>query len=162
MNTCRFGTTAVSECLYSVSFERTMHKFGMTAVTNGTSVQCPPDYLEWQKKSSLCAIINITGSLQYMYVGRVVCGSHDAHVCIICPAHDITHMRKMYKALSCKRWEAGWGPGNVCLPEQLSVPNHTKVFISLAYSVHMCTFTWGFYMCVCSGIQYYACGTNST
>ena len=46
MNTCRFGTTAVSECLYSVSFERTMHKFGMTAVTNGTSVQRPPDYLE--------------------------------------------------------------------------------------------------------------------
>ena len=31
--------------LYSVSFEMTMDKFGMTAVTNSASARCPPDCL---------------------------------------------------------------------------------------------------------------------
>ena len=54
--------------------------------------------------------------LQCMRVGEVFCGLHVAHVRIICPVRDVTHVRKCTRpspALPyCKRREAGRGPGN--------------------------------------------------
>ena len=54
--------------------------------------------------------------LQCMHAGEVLCGLHDAHVRIICPVCDVTHVRKCTRpspALPyCKQREAGRGTGN--------------------------------------------------
>ena len=83
--------------LYCVPFASTMNKFGMTAAIDGDSAQSAPDCLvKREKKLSSCGAIFRLGTvaLRYMQLGEVVFDLHDAHVCIICPVRDITHMRK--------------------------------------------------------------------
>lgn len=52
-------------------------------------------------------------ALQCMCVGKVVCRFFDAHIHTICPVCDITHIKKMYQALSylmyCKLQSDGLG-----------------------------------------------------
>ena len=61
--------------------------------------------------------------LQCVRAGKVFCGLHVAHVHIICPVRDVTHVRKCTRpspALPyCKRREAGRGPGNEATLSQL-------------------------------------------
>ena len=51
--------------------------------------------------------------LQCVRAGEVFCGLHVAHVRIICPVRDVTHVRKYTRPfpalLYCKRREAGRG-----------------------------------------------------
>ena len=69
-------------------------------------------------KAPLCTAIFRLGIvvLQCVRAGEVFCGLYVAHVRIICPVRDITHVRKCTRpspALPyCKRREAGQGPGN--------------------------------------------------
>ena len=69
-------------------------------------------------KMPSCAAIFQLGILvlQCVRAGKVFCDLHVAHVRIICPVCDITHVRKCTRPSSalpyCKRQEAGWGPGN--------------------------------------------------
>ena len=50
------------------------------------------------------------------FPGEVFCGLHVAHVHIICPVRDVTHVRKCTRPSPafpyCKRRKAGRGPGN--------------------------------------------------
>ena len=84
----------------------------------GTTL-CPPDCLvKSDIKAPSCAAIFRLGIvvLQCVRAGKVFCGLHVAHVRIICPVRDVTHVRKCTRpspALPyCKRREAGRGPGN--------------------------------------------------
>ena len=84
----------------------------------GTTL-CPPDCLvKSDIKAPSCAAIFRLGIvvLQCVCAGKVFCGLHVAHVRIICPVRDVTHVRKCTRpspALPyCKRREAGRGAGN--------------------------------------------------
>ena len=84
----------------------------------GTTL-CPPNCLvKSDIKAPSCAAIFRLGIvvLQCVRAGKVFCGLHVAHVRIICPVRDVTHVRKCTRpspALPyCKRREAGRGPGN--------------------------------------------------
>ena len=79
---------------------------------------CPPDSLvKSDIKASFCTAIFRLGRvvLQYVRVGEVFCGSHDTHVCIICP--DITYMRNVpgpshFTVLQATRsWARAWERG---------------------------------------------------
>ena len=54
--------------------------------------------------------------LQCVRTGEGFCGLHVAHVRIICPVRDVTHVRKCTRPSPtfpyCKRQKAGQGPGN--------------------------------------------------
>ena len=69
-------------------------------------------------KAPSCAAIFLLGKvvLQCVRAGQVFCGLHVAHVRIICPVRDVTHVRKCTRPSSAlpyyKRREAGQGPGN--------------------------------------------------
>ena len=80
---------------------------------------CPPDCLvKSDIKAPSCAAIFRLGIvvLQYVRTGEVFCGLHVAHVHIICPVRDVTHVRKCTRPSPafpyCKRRKAGRGPGN--------------------------------------------------
>ena len=80
---------------------------------------CPPDCLmKSDIKAPSCAAIFRFGivALQCVRAGEDFCGLYVAHVRIICPVRDVTHVRKCTRpspALPyCKRQEAGRGPGN--------------------------------------------------
>ena len=80
---------------------------------------CPPDCLvKSDIKAPSCAAIFRLGIivLQCVRAGEVFCGLHVAHIRIICPVRDVTHVRKCTRPSPAlpyyKRWEAGWGPGN--------------------------------------------------
>ena len=87
---------------------------------------CPPDCLvKSDIKAPSCAAIFRLGIvvLQCVRTGEVFCGLHVAHVHIICPVRDVTHVRKCTRPSPafpyCKRRKAGRGPGNEAI-------NHTK------------------------------------
>ena len=80
---------------------------------------CPPDCLVKNDiKAPSCAAIFRLGIvvLQCVRTGEVFCGLHVAHVHIICPVRDVTHVRKCTRPSPafpyCKRRKAGRGPGN--------------------------------------------------
>ena len=80
---------------------------------------CPPDCLvKSDIKAPSCAAIFRLGIvvLQCVRTGKAFCGLHVAHVCIICPVRDVTHVRKCTRPSPafpyCKRRKAGRGPGN--------------------------------------------------
>ena len=80
---------------------------------------CPPDCLvKSDIKVPSCTAIFRLGIvvLQCVRACKVFRGLHVAHVRIICPVRDVTHVRKCTRpspALPyCKRREAGRGPGN--------------------------------------------------
>ena len=80
---------------------------------------CPPDYfMKSDIKAPSCAAIFRLGIvvLQCVRTGEVSCGLHVAHVHIICPVRDVTHVRKCTRPSPafpyCKRRKAGRGPGN--------------------------------------------------
>ena len=80
---------------------------------------CPPDCLvKSDIKAPSCAAIFRLGIvvLQCVRMGEVFCGLHVAHVHIICPVRDVTHVRKCTRPSPafpyCKRRKAGRGPGN--------------------------------------------------
>ena len=89
--------------------------FGVRAWTE-MEIQCVKGM--YRLKLVSCAAIFRLGIvvLQCVRAGEVFCGLHVAHVRIICPVCDITHVRKCTRpspALPyCKRREAGRGPGN--------------------------------------------------
>ena len=62
--------------------------------------------------------------LQCVRMGEVFCGLHVAHVHIICPVRDVTHVRKCTRPSPafpyCKRRKAGRGPGNEANDSQLA------------------------------------------
>ena len=63
--------------------------------------------------------------LQCVRVGKVFGGLHVAHIRIICPVRDVTHVRKCTRSSPalpyCKRREAGRGPGNKAMEDILLV-----------------------------------------
>ena len=69
-------------------------------------------------KAPSCAAIFRLGIvvLQCVRAGEVFCDLHVAHVHIICPVRDVTHVRKCTRPSPAlpyyKRQEAGRGPGN--------------------------------------------------
>ena len=65
----RFGMTAATKCQHTMSSQLSQIIF----------VHC--HLSTWNN----CAPVN---------VGEVVCDLYDAYVRIICPVHDVTHMRK--------------------------------------------------------------------
>ena len=80
---------------------------------------CPPDCLVKSdiKAPSCTAIFRLRiVVLQCVRTGEVFCGLHVAHVRIICPVRDVTHVRKCTTPSPafpyCKRRKAGRGPGN--------------------------------------------------
>ena len=82
-------------------------------------LSCPPDCLVKSdiKAPSYAAIFRLgIVVLQCVRAGQVFCGLHVAHVRIICPVRDVTHVRKCTRPSPaipyCKRREAGRGPGN--------------------------------------------------
>ena len=92
----------------------------------GTTL-CPPDCLvKSDIKAPSCAAIFrlVIVVLQCVRAGQVFCGLHVAHVRIICPVRDVTHVRKCTRpspALPyCKRREAGRGPGNEAISRSRS------------------------------------------
>ena len=58
--------------------------------------------------------------LQCVHAGKFFCGLHVAHVHIICPVCDVTHVGKCTRPSPafpyCKRRKAGRGPGNEAIP----------------------------------------------
>ena len=92
---------------------------------------CSPDCLvKSDIKAPWCAAIFRLGIvvLQCVCAGEVFCGLHDAHVRIICPVRDVTHVRKCTRPSSalpyCKQREAGQGPGNEANNTSLSNSHH--------------------------------------
>ena len=80
---------------------------------------CPPDCLVKSdiKAPSCAAIFRLRiVVLQCVRTGEVFCGLHVAHVHIICPVRDVTHVRKCTRPSLAfpyyKRRKAGRGPGN--------------------------------------------------
>ena len=90
-----------------------MDRFGMTAVTDGASAQCPPDFLvRNDKKSSSCPAIfwlRIV-TLQYMCVGEVVCDLHDTHVLFVIYMTLTFALMSLTFALMSLTWENLPGP----------------------------------------------------
>ena len=89
----------------------------------GTTL-CPPDCLvKSDIKVRSCAAIFRLGIvvLHAVCACEVFCGLHVAHVRIICPVRDVTHVRKCTRPSPtlpyCKRREAGQGPGNEAINE---------------------------------------------
>ena len=84
----------------------------------GLAKLCPPDcFVKIDIKAPLCAAIFRLGivMLQCVRTGEVFCGLHVAHVHIICPVRDVTHVRKCTRPSPafpyCKRRKAGRGLG---------------------------------------------------
>ena len=56
---------------------------------------CPPDFKSDIKAPSCAAIFRLgIVMLQCVCTGEVFCGLHVAYIHIICPVHDVTHVRK--------------------------------------------------------------------
>ena len=94
---------------------------------------CPPDCLVKGniKVPSYAAIFRLgIVVLQCVHVGEVFCGLHVAHVRIVCPVHDVTHVRKCTRpppALPyCKRREAGREAGNEVTMKWQSCENYMR------------------------------------
>ena len=115
----------------------------------GTTL-CPPDCLvKSDVKAPSCTTIFLLGIvvLQCVRAGKVFCGLHVAHMRIICPVCDVTHVRKCTRpspALPyCKQREAGRGPGNeatfVSKGREMPKPVPTKAFLQPAKAAAMCT-----------------------
>ena len=67
-----------------------MDRFGKTAAINGDSAQSAPDGLIKREKNCLRVLLSTRNGR----TPEVVFDLYDAHVCIIYPVRDITHMRK--------------------------------------------------------------------
>ena len=112
---------------------------------------CPPDCLVKSDKKNppSCAAIFRLGIVAapvavHVRVGEVVCGLHDAHVRVIRPTRDVTHVRKMYQALSrltVLQATGSWaGPGNEATAKVHVVRCISKAKIMLkSQCMHACT-----------------------
>ena len=78
--------------------------------------------------------------LQCVRAGKVFCGLHVAHVRIICPVRDVTHVRKCTRpspALPyCKRREAGRGLGTRLLLSTSAVSQATESRVGAKQTLH--------------------------
>ena len=99
---------------------------------------CPPDCLvKSDIKAPSCAAIFRLGIvvLQCVRTGEVFCGLHVAHVHVICPVRDVTHVRKCTRPSPafpyCKRRKAGRGPGNEAIIPPLWNSDHHGIILSL-------------------------------
>ena len=148
---------------------------------------CPPDCLVKSNiKAPSCAAIFRLGIvvLQCVRTGEVFCGLHVAHVHIICPVRDVTHVRKCTRpspALPyCKRREAGRGlgtrlrgrfvPGTSRCPAETQSPQQRQPFCPCVLSVseyappspscHRNGQDTPSYLCVCGwvGVEVWVCG----
>ena len=113
---------------------------------------CPPDCLvKSDIKAPSCAAIFRLGIVVFQCVrmGEVFCGLHVAHVHIICPVRDVTHVRKCTRPSPAfpyyKRRKAGRGPGNEATERQRlqisqrSFSGPTQFFIARMRSCAECS-----------------------
>ena len=101
---------------------------------------CPPDCLvKSDIKAPSCAAIFRLGIvvLQCVRTGEVFCGLHVAHVHIICPVRDVTHVRKCTRPSPafpyCKRRKAGRGPGNEASLASLGINSPARFQLNLEF-----------------------------
>ena len=75
-------------------------------------------------------------SLQCVRAGEVFCGLHVAHIHIICPVRDVTHMRKCTRPSPafpyCKQQKTVRGLGTMLMAAQATMPANAQIRLTVA------------------------------